>query len=65
MKFKVYFRYDFEHPPMAHHSVVKAISLMDAEGVVKFIAAKNGHHVVIIKSHRLEGLNGRTKERRY
>jgi hypothetical protein len=54
MKYRVYFRYDIERPPMAHKSDVMAFDKTDAEGVVQYRAATNGRSVVIIKSFKLE-----------
>ena len=54
MKFKVYFRYDFEHPPSAHSTVVSALDKEDAECLVRYRATMCGSHVVVIKCFRIE-----------
>jgi len=65
MKFKVYFRYDFEHPPMAHNRVVTAIDKEDAEGVVRYNAAICGNHIVVIKCFRMEKLESSKRHNDY
>lgn len=55
MKVRIYFRFDTERPPSARKADIKhALSISDAENVVRYRYARFGQKIVIIKSFQVD-----------